>query len=343
MRILPFLEALFTPGIKPFWSSVGSALGSVFGSSLGNKLFGKSEGSQKRERRREQAYGLEQIKLGNQMDLANQKEMFDYRINAATDAGLTNVEAFGSPAAGAGGGTTGSGNTLGNMASSQAVADRQMDQQREAMYLKAGTDLAATHMQTQAQRDVADIQADTADKDRTTRELIAGNQLALDTRQLQEIAIPDLANKTGLNEQQIKVAINEAANTDPAWVRKKTVMQLGVDNGIQNLILGRLNLDLTNPDQIANLTDEQYNDALTALLSAASGTGKTAEAVKSIFERIFKFAADQPTNPVELPDWLSGKPSLGKPNPQGGFPAPKGVLGRQVPRYSNYNQDFPNR
>ena len=323
------------------------AIGGAVGGALGNKLFGQSSGSRRRQARRNQEAILQQMKVGNQLDLDNQKSMFNYRMQQGAEMGLTPVELFGSPASGSGGGTTGSGSTLGNSMSQQQMQGQQLDQQfqqqMQTLGVQAATQLEQTQMQTDAQRDVAEIQAGVQERGQDIQAMIANNKLELDRRQLEEIAIPDLQNKTNLNAEQIKVAINEAANTDPAWVRKKTVMQLGVDNGIQNLILGKLNLDLTNPEQIQSLTDQQYSDALTALLSASSAIGKNSAAVENIIDRIFDTVkAEEQRRAMER-----GSKMLGSPNPQGGFQARQlgngGPVPAGTPKYHHFNRDFPGR
>ena len=316
---------------------IGNAIGGLFGG--GNDVQSMST--------EDKQWQLDMVRLGNQMDLKNQNLAYDHRLTRMKEHGLTSVEMFGSPGSSPGGGTTGSGATLGNMANQQSMQTRQLQQQQNMaarqQAAQSATALAQTKMQTDAQRDVAEINAGVTERGQDIQAMIANNRLELDKRQLEEIAIPDLQNKTNLNAEQIKVAINEAANTDPEWVRKKTVMQLGVDNGIQNLILGRLNLDLTNPDQIAKLTDAEYSDALTALLSASSATGKNTAAVENIMDRIFDTVkAEEKRRAMER-----GSKMLGSPNPQGGFQARQ--LGNSGPvpagtkKYKHFNRDFPGR
>jgi hypothetical protein len=115
---------------------------------------------------------LEALTLGNEMDMSNQKEMFDYRIQQGMQHGMTAYEMFMGPAAGAGGGTTGSGQTLGN---SQSQKDQQMAQamtQREENRADRMTQLAQTEMQTRAQLAAAEMQAD-ASKYGANQSLIA--------------------------------------------------------------------------------------------------------------------------------------------------------------------------
>ena len=116
-------------------------------------------------------------------------------------------------------------------------------------------------------------------------------------------------------------------------------MQLGVDNGIQNLILGRLNLDLTNPKQIQQLSKKQYKDALTALLGASSAIGKNTSAVETILDRIFNEVKNN--SEKNSKKTRKSKAKLGSPKPHGDFPGY--VLGNKGPvpagtkKYENYN------
>lgn len=342
-----------------FWKSAGGAALIGTGASL---LGRKTDGINytKWDRMRQATLGDTQanLRLGNSLDLANQKKMFDYRIEQGVEAGMTPYEMYMGPAAGAGGGTSGSGAVLGNAASSMGQAAAQAEAQAKLQQSENNknriTQLTQTAMQVAGQRDVAKINAGVQERGQDITALIEGNKLALQERQLEEIAIPDLANKTNLTEQQVKIAINEAANTDPKWIRKKTIMQLGVDNGIQNLILGRLNLDLTDPKQIQSLSDSQYADALAALLSASSAVGKNTAAVESILDRIFKTLKNSESNNSrnfsldKLRNWFSSDSTLGKSKPHDSSEVPR-VLGNKgpvpagTPKYKNFNRDFPNR
>ena len=327
----------------------GSILGGAVVDGFVGNLFGGS--SNNGMSTADKQFQLDMVRLGNKEDLRNQNLAYDHRLTRMKEHGLTPVEMFGSPASGAGGGTTGTGSTLGNMASQQAMQKQQLDQQNKIQLRQQAADITAdlvkTKMQTDTQKDVAEISAGVQERGQDIQQMIANNKLELETRQLEEIAIPDLANKTGLNEQQIKIAINEAANTDPKWVRKKTIMQLGVDNGIQNLVLGKLNLDLTNPAEIQKLSDAEYNDALTALLSASSAIGKNTAAVESIMDRILNAAKEGEERRRKEKAMEKGRSMLGRPDPHGDMPAY--VLGNTGPvpggtqRYKNFSKDFPGR
>ena len=110
-----------------FWNTTKKVLGNIgsgitkvgnwlgFGpdgqtSTLGN-MFGKAVdyGMTKRGTDQAQAHARGKLILGNRLDLANQQKMFDYRIRKGQEAGMTPYEMYMGPAAGAGGGTTGSG------------------------------------------------------------------------------------------------------------------------------------------------------------------------------------------------------------------------------------------
>ena len=329
------------------WGAVaGSVLGNV-GSALGIGILDKNLGSKSRPEYSQEEV-LQQIQMGNALDLQNQKDMFDYRISYGKALGMTNYEMMMGPAAGAGGGTTGSGQTLGNSASAVNQAKMQADTATRENRANRAAGIIQTAMQTDAQKYAADRAAGVQERGQDIQAMIAGNRLALDERQLNEVAIPQLANATKLNEQQVKIAINEVANTDPKWIRKKTVMQLGVDNGIQNLVLGRLHLDLTDPEQIYSLTDDEYADALEALLAASSGLGKTSAAVESIMERIFGKVKEEGERARADRAMERGREMLGRPDPHD-YSETERVLGNSGPvpagteKYKNFSRDFPGR
>ena len=276
-------------------TAVGTAVGGPIGAGLGNmistKIFGQPTENELRaqsaeDRQADQDNVLEQITLGNEMDIANQKEMFDYRIQSGLNAGMTPYEMYMGPAAGAGGGTTSSGQTLGNNAQSSSNANRELAK-RDLIASRENdkdrtVDLMKTVLGNQAQIKSAEIAAGATKGAAEThatasmysadiQKKIADNKLQLSRDEYENIALPAAAENLKLTKEQLKVATNEVANTEHKWVRKKVLMQLGVDNGIQQLILNRTKYDITDPDSVGNMSDAEYEKVLNSLLSAKAG------------------------------------------------------------------------
>ena len=321
-----------------FMQTLGNSFASGAGQALGGSVLQSALGLG------EDGFNKSDLAFAHNKDIQTAKRLYKFTYQHGRRKGLTPFELLGNGMTQANtGGAGSSGSVLGNAATAEMQQERMFAREAAQAGFDRQTALEQTRMQTEAQIKTAEIKAGTDIRGQDINAMIAGNKLALDRDQLERIAIPQLANATKLNEQQVLLAINEVANTDPKWIRKKTVMQLGVDNGIQNLILGKLDLDLTNPDQIQSLSDEQYEQALKALLSAASGLGKTSASVESIFERVFgamEKAAKESQARAE------GRATLGKPNPHDESETER-VLGSSgpvppgTPKYKNFDRDFP--
>ena len=268
-----------------FWGSVGSAVAPALGKALGGgaaafglgSLFGPSKGSQKRAARKERNFYANQSRelmtLGNEQDLANQKAMFDFRMSRARGAGLTNVEAFGSPASGAGGGTTGSGAMLGNMASTQEASMRQARLAQSENEKDRQASIVQTAMQTQTQKDVAQIGAGATVESATisseANERIAKMVNELNTRELEEVALKRVANETGVAEAQVKKLLNEADFT-PEFKRELTKMTMGVSNSVNLMLQKRFGVDVSSEADMQRLSDEEMKNVLHVFMAADS-------------------------------------------------------------------------
>lgn len=266
--------------------SIGSAIGGAFGGSLGNKLFGPSRGRQKRDARKAQENTLQQVRLGNDLDLRNQKQMFDYRINQGTEAGMTPYEMFMGPAAGAGGGTTGSGNTLGNAANSQSIAMEQRQQDNrlrmQQMGMQAGTQLATANIQADAQRDVAKISAGVTERGQDVNKQIADNILALDKQRLQN-ETKKVAAQVKVSEQELLYKINQTATSDPKFMTAMKQLSMGPANLLVELTLRHHGIQLSD-QSFMNMSHAQRVEILqelTALASNAYVEGKGVAALGS--------------------------------------------------------------
>ena len=247
-------------------------IGDVFGAILG----ANSANRQTKSNERVAMQGFEEARnnliLGNEMDLQNQKDMYDFRLGRMRGAGLTPVEMFGSPASGAGGGTTGSGATLGNAASSLAQARMQQSTQANTAYqiegLKAITNLAQTKMETDASKEVAGISAeattDAADISAGATRYSVDINAALKARdltrlekELNQVKIPQLAADLKISEQELRIKMNEVATSDPKFVKMLQVMKMGKDNVLTQFLMERHNVDITDGNAIRNMSKKQ--------------------------------------------------------------------------------------
>ena len=259
-----------------FLSSLSGAAGAVLGSSGGSAIagaLGLDSDPAKVDYEKQWKYTKKGINLGNQWDIANQKEMFDYRISQGLEAGMTPYEMYMGPAAGAGGGTTSSGQTLGNAGNQAALTNAQLKQQADQKDRDRYTALAQTAMQTSAQKDVANIQAGATTGAATitaeTNERIAEVVNNLRERELEEVAIKRVANETGVAEAQVKKLLNEAKFT-PEFKREITKMTMGVSNSVNLMLQKRFGVDVTSEKEMQKLSDKQMRNVLHVFMAADS-------------------------------------------------------------------------
>ena len=316
-----------------FVKSIGSNLGSVGGAAIGGFLGGPagaavglglgstldapSLGSQQRWDEKQldklNKNTLEQITLGNKLDIDNQKEMFDYRINQGIDAGMTPYEMYMGPAAGAGGGTTGSGQTLGNAGANfqtQAkVAADQREMQREENQRDRLTSLAQTAMQTDAQRDVAQISHDATIGSSQLNLAGVKERIAFDEKVFQQTTLPESAAAIAKTEAETKKAINEIATSDKDFVLYMKKLSMGPDNMIAEMYQQIHNIDVTNGSDLRKLPMETRQKLLSGAIALKAKLNTElsflAEGADNALEALWRIVS----NPVGLQKQIS--PSLG--------------------------------
>jgi hypothetical protein len=226
---------------------------------------------------------IELTTLGNQMDMDNQKEMFNYRIDQGMAQGLTPYEMFLGPAGGAGGGTSGSGQTLGNGGTQRAMEEARLNQQlqvtqsenekaRRADMAKAvmgvAGDLYKTKMQTEATTTAAetgaaatqyaaDSQHKTSMKVARINEALKKGELDLRTKEFEKIALPMAEANLKISAEELKIKINEVATSDPKWQKMMKRLSMSAKNVLMEFAQNKFNIDATDPLQVRLLSEEQ--------------------------------------------------------------------------------------
>ena len=275
---------------------------------------------------------LKQITLGNQQDLENQKTMYNFRLERMLSDGLTPYEAHGSPGAGAGGGTTGSGQTLGNAASKQNEIAAQNAQQRRSQMMAHTTELLKTKMQTDAQRDVADITAGVQTRGQDIQKEIADNVLSLNQRELEDIKIPQAAEQLGLTKQQLQSEINKTATSSPKFQKEMKQLSMGPANLLVELTLRDMGISLAD-DSFMKLSESQRKEFLDKLTALASTMYVETSAAKALGSGVANKVGDS------IADWIASFFDTGEgiettnapPNPAQGAPGARvsePILGR---------------
>jgi hypothetical protein len=250
-------------------------------------------------------HSIDMVKLGNELDMANQKEMFDYRIQQGREAGMTPYEMFMGPAAGAGGGTTGSGNTLGNQPAQLAANATQAANAR----MQAQTQLGTAMIQANAQRDVAKTQAEattgaagiSAEQSKYNADLqflVNSRKLNLDKQRFFNIDLPQAALNLSKTAQETLKLVNEVATSDPEYMLMMKRLTMAAPNVMLEMAINSAGFDPLKKDEVANATLEQKQYLMGLLLASQSTiakevmgtawtTGAAIESVKNTLGRGF--------------------------------------------------------
>lgn len=243
----------------------GGIAGSAVDAVLGNDPAGEAEDA---------------VEHGASVDMRQFKQQHKFKYKFGRRKGLTPVELLGEGGGMSGGPGTAATSVLGNQAGAAEMQNRQLQMQ-------LGTELAKTKMQTDTQRDIADKQvgAQTRGQDLTFEAQMFKNRLDegklyLDNKTFEEVTVPAAAAQLQIANEELQKVINEVANTQPEWVRHKTLLQLGVDNTIQNAILARHKVDITDRRQIAELGEPQYKALMAELLAAKATTTTELRGIK---------------------------------------------------------------
>ena len=233
----------------------------------------------RKDEKRQRGHVWNQTVLGNEMDLQNQKEMFDYRIDQGLSHGLTTWEMFLGPAGGAGGGTTNSGQTLGNAANEQIAQTRANKMQMQENAADRATALAQTQMQTNAQTKTAQIAANATTgaaqisaAAQNLKTAIEEKRLALDTRNFEEVILPQASIELDISKEQLEQQINATAQSTPEWNLMMKRLTMGMDNLMVEFVVKTTGIDPTDQKSIdsASLEERKKFLMLTAALSSTA-------------------------------------------------------------------------
>ena len=302
-----------------------------------NELFTR----QNKRLNRQNKFTRQQVRLGNRLDMRNQKEMFDYRIQQGMDQGMTAYEMFMGPAGGAGGGTNASGQTLGNAASQsqqqqnqlqQQAIENQKDRDTQLMQAQIAADaqkysaqtglvssLGSSKISADASTHATDTNAEVQREGQKITEAIAANKLKLDRDTYENVTLPQVAAQMDMTKAETEKALSEVALNDKDYRRAMAQMQMGVDNVYAEGILKQAGVSPTmSQEDWDKIPMEKREAAMSALAAARSTTAAELRGIKDIL--------------VEFVTWLrdSDKPRPRKqPKPLGNAvpPSPQNRTG----------------
>lgn len=218
-----------------------------------------------------------------------------FHWNKARKRGLTPQEYYGSGAPGysSPSGPSGGAAVLGNMVSSANASSKALVSSAIQGAADRATELKKTEMQTEAQKYVADTQARTAtgnvEKQTSTQMKIAemenaikDRKVTLDEKSYNRVTLPQAAATLQKTKQETKKLINEVATTTPAFLRSMKLLSMGPDNTIQTALLNGLKIDITNKEQMAKLSTEEFGRLMSILFAAGSGVTKNVHGVAGL-------------------------------------------------------------
>lgn len=328
--------------------------GSILGGAVVDGFVGNLFGGGRRSgmSTSDKQFQLDMVRLGNREDLRNQNLAYDHRLTRMKEYGLTPTEMFGSPASGSGGGTSGTGSTLGNMASQQAMQASQQRQERNQQMRQLAatlsTDLAKTKMQTDTQKEVAELQTGATTRGQDINMKIAQNVLELDRDKL-DLEVKKANSLIGMQDQKTAKLINEVATSDPKFQLFMKQLSMGKENLLVELTMQHEGINIQG--DFKNLPKEKRQAIINRLIALSStvyqeGSGvkavaeqaveaskRTTEALKTIIEALAEMAGNKIAKESNSRTSNDGV-SLGT----GNSPVPPGT-----PLYDNYSIDFPGR
>ena len=250
-----------------FFTNLGNGIMGGFAQSFGTALGGSLLG--------EDGFNKSDLAYSHHKDIETYKRIRNSNFRFQTKKGLNAYEALMGPQGGGETGPTASGQVLGNA----QTAEMQQDRADARAAFQAGLDrqmqLQQTKMQTDAQIQAAQIGADAQLGVGMLNRASNIDRMNLDRDVYNNVTLPQAAENLNLTKEQVKKAINEVVTSSPKFVKQKILLQMGVENSIQTLVLNRHKLDITDRASVEALSDNEYDQLYTALLSAQSSVPKT--------------------------------------------------------------------
>lgn len=234
-----------------FWNVVGpAALGAV----LGRKAAKEGASIDDRSYRRRDAYDWEM----------GQKR------------GLTAQEYYGSPASG-GSASSGAGAVLGNSSNTAiTTASNAIQKDLDRKTIERGQD---------AQVEIANIQAGVQTRGQDIDERLRQGELDLKTNTYERVTLPMAAAELRISEQRLNVLLNEVVTSSPSFVKQKILLQMGVENTIQTVILKKHKVDPTDQATIDRLSEKEYKYLLAQLFAAGSRFNREIEGISGLAKK----------------------------------------------------------
>ena len=290
-----------------FWSALGSAFGSGAASGAGNAIgAGLSH----------KIHGNDVTRAGYKMDIKYSPQLLNAMYQQAKRHGLTPQEFYGAPASGGNNFTSGP-QTMGNMASSAGIQTAQAVQAD----LDRKTDLEKTKISADAQVKSAEISAGatTYSADKTYDGVM--KKLEFDKTVYRDVTLPQAGRIAKKTNKEIEHLVNQVALTQEKFVKTLKVMSMGTDNTLGLAIQNMLGIDVTDVEQMQNLSPEQRKNLIEGMMTAGSRAARElAGAQTSVNRYLDSFVKALEQGAKGITDMFKGPgiepaPSLGNPGP----------------------------
>lgn len=265
--------------------------------------------------------------LGSERDMSLFKRQHKFKYRFGRRKGLTPVELLGNGGGMSGQPGTANTSVLGNQ-QTQLIAQQQGFKQQ------AGLELAKTKMQTDAQRDIAEMQTGATTRGQDIQKQIADRIADMNNQRLQA-DLKQAAKQLDISHQELLYKTNKVATSSKEFQLLLKQLSMGPANLLVELTMRHHGISLSD-NKFQNMSAQQRKriiDEIVALSANSyvelSGVGemgsKIYDAIKAVFEAIgIRFGEGvEPTQEKE---------NLGN---QGRNPMP------WLPKYENFSKDFP--
>lgn len=241
------------------------------------------------------------VRMGHSEDTRSFKERDIYSWNQAKSRGLTPQEFYGSSASG-GSSSSGGANVLGNSQDKQQQLKQQQSQETSERQKDRITQIAQTKMQTDTQKQVAEIQTGTTRRGQDITQSTAAKALSLSREQL-NLSKQTVAAQLKISEQQLVTATNQTITSAPKWQRMMKLLTMGPDNVFATAYMEMEGIDPTMKGGLDHLTKLQKKRFLDGLIAYKSRTAGEISGLARLFGL---------SNPSE--NTYTGPPTLGAGN-----------------------------
>ncbi len=222
------------------------------------------------------------VRMGHAEDTRSFKERDIYSWNQAQARGLNVSEYYGSSASG-GSSSSGGANVLGNSQDKANQIKMQQSQETNERQKDRLSQIAQTKMQTDTQKQVAEIQTGTTKRGQDITQTTAANALSLSRDQYNNVVLPKVAAELKISEQQLIKATNETITSAPKWQLMMKRLTMGPDNIYVEAYIKTTGIDPTKEGSFSKLNDQQKKKFLDRLIAYKSRTAGEISGIARLF------------------------------------------------------------